>query len=263
MGTQMVIQAELDRCVRAVVGFALKFGGGPVLEDVRRLGMRFCRIGAESSDEEVLSLGNWVLGAVKARSEQCLRDLRLEGPTAETLAKATLDPILWLREREWIGDDEERAVEALDLIWNAITSGMTDRAAALDGLRVDGHGAYRDPLERMSPELAQVFSEVFRPWAKATGARAKPTTAPTLIRIDGGRRLPLTAYNLTRMVVHERTSLHQIAKEMRCNVDSLATVIVLSLQRFLSLYEKAQGDKRAPRLGRLLGRKEPTNEPER
>jgi hypothetical protein len=160
-------------------------------------------------------------------------DRRVDGPTAETEAKArlTVDPIEAMRRRGRIGDGELDAIGRMRRCWLALGSGLELRASRFDGEPMGGaKRAPRDPADRMPDWLWLEIRHVFTPWAAACKAP---------VRL-GTRRLELNPYELAWHIVMEGTPTRLLERRYRVRSGKLSPPFVDAVGEYMTIYSKAR-----------------------
>ena len=160
-------------------------------------------------------------------------DRRVDGPTAETEAKArlTVDPIEAMRRRGRIGDGELDAIGRMRRCWLALGSGLELRASRFDGEPMGGaKRAPRDPADRMPDWLWLEIRHVFTPWAAACKAP---------VRL-GTRRLELNPYELAWHIVMEGTPTRLLERRYRVRSGKLSPPFVDAVGEYMTIYSRAR-----------------------
>lgn len=159
-------------------------------------------------------------------------DPRIDGPTAETEAKARLliDPVEAMRRRGRIGDAELVAIGRIRRCWLALGSGLELRASRLDGAARDGaKRAPRDPADRMPDWLWLEIRHVFTPWAAACKAS---------VRL-GTRRLEISRYELVWRIVMDGMPTRGLERQQRVRSGKLSAPFVEAVAEYMALHAKA------------------------
>jgi len=158
---------------------------------------------------------------------------RVDGPTAETEAKArlTVDPIAALHRRGRIGDAELEAIRRIRRCWLALGSGLELRASSPDGSVRDGaKRPSRDPADRMPDWLWLEIRHVFTPWAAAQKGS---------VRL-GTRRLELSRYELVWRIVMDGMPTRGLERQQRVRSGKLASPFVEAVADYIAAYAKAR-----------------------
>lgn len=213
----------LQRVIRA--GLAGGDMVGPLAELRLALEAEARETGSADAREAVLWLANQIRVAKGER--------RVDGPTAETEAKARLsiDPVAALHRRGRIGDAELAAIGRIRRCWMALGSGLELRASRYDGgVRDSGKRAVRDPADRMPDWLWLEVRHVFMPWATA---QKEP------VRL-GSRRLEISRHELVWRIVMDATPTRRLERRFRVRSGKLAGAFVEVVGEYMALYAKAR-----------------------
>ncbi|MBE9557545.1 MAG: hypothetical protein IMF08_11870 [Proteobacteria bacterium] len=219
--------SHLQRVIRA--GLAGGDMVGPLVELRLALEAEARETRAADAREAVLWLANQIRVAKGGRRE----DGTVDGPTAETEAKARLsiDPVAALHRRGRIGDAELEAIGRIRRCWTALGSGLELRASRYDGgVREAGKRAVRDPADRMPDWLWLEVRHVFMPWATA---QKEPVRLAT-------RRLEFSRYELVWRIVMDATPTRRLERQQRVRGGKLAGAFAEAVAEYAALYTKAR-----------------------
>ena len=214
---------HLQRIIRA--GLA----GGDMVKPLAELKLS---LEAEARETRSAELGEAVLWLARQLS-LAKGERRVDGPTAETEAKArlTVDPVEALYRRGRIGDVELAAIGRMRRCWQALGAGLELRASHPDGAARDaGRRTVRDPADRMPDWLWLEIRHVFTPWA---AAQKGP------VRL-GTRRLELSRYELVWSIVMDATPTRRLDRRHRVRSGRLAEPFVEAVRDYMELYLKAR-----------------------
>jgi hypothetical protein len=213
---------QLQRIIRA--GLA----GGDMVKPLADLKLSLEAEVEETRSADAREAVLWLARQIRAAKG----DRRVDGPTAETEAKARLliDPVEAMRRRGRIGDAELDAIGRMRRCWLALGSGLELRASRLDGAARDGGArAPRDPADRMPDWLWLEIRHVFTPWAAACKAP---------VRL-GTRRLALSRYELVWRIVMDGVPTRGLERQQRVRSGKLSAPFVDAVADYMALHAKA------------------------
>lgn len=173
---------------------------------------------AAASREFALWLGRQIQHAKGER--------RVDGPTAETEAKARLsiDPVEALRQRGKLGDVEIEGIYRLRRCWGALSAGLDTHAAQMDGVIVDcSVKPMRDPADRLPDWLWLEVKHVFMPWVEAHEGKI----------VLGDRRIEMISHNLVWLVAVGGSSIRRLERQVHVGNGRLVEPFVEAVRDYM------------------------------
>ncbi len=195
-------------------------------------------------------------------------------PTPETKQKLRKDPVMIMFNRNSLSVQDLRSVDLIRNCIEAISKGISLKGSNLDSVRVDGHGAFRDPIDRMTLKMNYDYSTVYAPWADEMKTYVVPETrelkraCPMLtegeriqIELSGGtmdaplqckadwtptvrnmkkhERIRLRHIDLVKQVVVDGVRIREVEGNYKVRNGSLSKPFISTIRRFTALCERA------------------------
>ena len=98
------------------------------------------------------------------------RHARGVGGTQETVSKLRFDVVDSLYRRGRLRIEQKTAADEICMVWEALQRGLFPRSAWVD-TPIRLIGAFRNPLQRMTPTEKRLWKQRYRPWTRSEPAK--------------------------------------------------------------------------------------------